>query len=206
VISRQAVGPAACPGNYPIQLNDTSFDTVAFYLHVKANNPAYDGHNVQLRTLSSGVQSVVVDKASPVLAAQLREGVIYSEGRSLTNAIYDLGPTAVLTNTTGIGNLQRQRFDFSNTTAPAYGAGEVNVRNAWYLESLGDDGTYGLYHNVPIGIVNGFLICPVGSGSNKYYQLYYNEYQTSPGDLGKCGSIGLQTTIAPVIINGECTI
>jgi len=212
-VTERQLHPAPCPANYPVRINDTSFGSTVFSLQVRANNPAYDGHSVQLRNSTTGVQTVVVDNASPVLKAQLLNGIIYSEGRTLENANYHLGPTGRLVNTTSLGNAQRQRFTFESVNGYAnatqngtyaYGrrGGEVNSRNGFYLESLSDDGTYGLYHNVPTETSNGFLICPVGS----YHQLFYYTYHSTPGNLSNCESIGLQTTIAPVILNGNCTI
>ena len=177
--------------NYPSQINDTSTRRSAFYLHVKANNPAYDGHNVQLRPTNNGTSSiVVVDKASPVLQAQLKNGTIYAQNRTWTNQIYDLGPTAYLANQSTIGNNFRQSFEFRNDSGAADGP-YVNSRNGFYLTNLGNDGTYGLYHEVPIGWVNGFTIC----AHEDYYQLFYYEYLQSSTDVEGCESIGLQVSV-----------
>lgn len=180
---------AACPTPYyPVRLNDTSFVGSGLYLHVRANNPAYDGHNIQLRSTTAGTSFVAVDTESPVLAAELRNGTIHATGRDLSNNIYDLGPIGLLTNTTGVGNAQRFAFNFANASAAR------PADNEWYLQGLGNDGSYGLYHTSPLNIVNGFMICPSTASGTAGYEVFYYEYESTPGDLGSCESIGLQVS------------
>lgn len=191
VIPRQAAANSSCPFNYPTTLRDTTFSDNAFYLTVKSDTAAYDGHNVQLRTSSAGKQVAVIDSSSPVLAGQLSSGTFQSEAVSPDNEIYSLGVSGVLVNSTDVGDAQTQCFEFSNGTT-ASGPGQVNTRQGFYLSSLDNAGTYGLYHNVPDEIVNGWLICPVTNGTEAYYQLFYYNYQNNPGNLGECESIALQ--------------
>lgn len=62
----------------------------ALYVSVRANNPKYNGHNVQL--LSSNPASfVVVDLASPVLLLTLENGTLAAVGTNDFN-----GKTACL--------------------------------------------------------------------------------------------------------------
>lgn len=195
-----------CSTRYPITITDISDHRQGFKLHVKANNLAYSNHNVQLRTLSSGVQLVVVDKdlaTLPVLSLKLRNGTLYGETVGRVNDATNLGPTGVLTNTTDYRGYHRQLFQFSNTSSAdtplSYNStavgGEVNTRDVWTLENLGDDGTYWLYHDVPIGIAHGFLICPV----RQHWQLYYYEStDVSEVNLGECESVALEVS-SPIL-------
>ena len=182
--------PTSSPLYYPSILNDTTDHRSAFYVQVRANNPAYDGRNLQLRPQSPGAAAslVVVDSTSPVLAARMRNGTIESTDRDDVNAVFSLGPVGGLRNISDFQGTARQAFIFRNNTASAGRSFKQSV-SGWYLTSF-SEGIYGLYHDVTIGFVNGFDICNVDNG--EYYQLFYAEGLLGTDIPAECESVGLQ--------------
>ena len=177
--------PTCTPFNYPGALKTTDS---TFYLHVKSNNPLLDGRNVQLRSTGDkgAPQIVVVDATSPVLSMRLSNGVIHNENRTIFNQPYDLGPVAHLKNVSTTSTSSKQEFYFQNATSSNKGT------KGFMLELLGQNAVYGLYHQTPVNIVNGFIICKEAKGS--YYQLYYTTYFSDPDSLPGCEFIGVQVS------------
>ncbi|MCJ1328198.1 hypothetical protein MMC10_004874 [Thelotrema lepadinum] len=182
-----AAAPTTTSFSYPYELNTTAPD--AFYLHIASANPLIDGRNVQLRQTNGkgSPQIVVVDATSPVLQAKMENGVIYSENRTLENQLYDLGPVSHLKNVSTTISSSLQEFYFQNATSTTKATGN------FMLELIGSNAVYGLYHKVPLEVVNGFIICQKGD----YWQLYYNTYLQTPPNYDACEYVGVQGTIAP---------
>ncbi|KAI9659710.1 MAG: hypothetical protein M1831_003608 [Alyxoria varia] len=189
-IVTSTASPTCSPTLYPAVINDTTDHRSAFYIQVQANNPAYDGHNVQLRPESpdSPASLVVIDATSPVLAARMRNGTIESTDRNEVNQVFSLGPIGGLRNVSDFQDTARQAFIFSNNTASAAPSLSESV-SSWQLIGF-SEGIYGLYHDVPIGFVNGFDICNVNNG--EYYQLFYAEGLLGTDIPAECESVGLQ--------------
>ena len=179
VVSAAAVPthPSSALSSYPESLNTTSKYT-AYHLYVISSDPYTNGQNIQLYDAGNGTQIAVVDQGSPVLQARFSNGVLHSEGYTTSNTIYNLGPVAHLRNQTSTNSSSLQELYFSNTTKPDAG---------WSLEDPSSDAVYRLFHQEPLGVVNGFLICDTGT----YFQVYYNTYLTSPPDYYGCEFVGI---------------
>ena len=188
---RQAPSSAACPYNYPVTLNNTESHNGLIFT-IASNNPITKNRAVQLRNAPSSygknVQVAAIDATSPVLLGQLKGGAVYSENRSDVNQLYDLGPTGSLVKVAdnapaGTENATRYAFEFSQKKTPA---------KKFYLEAPSEDGTYGLYHSVPNGIANGFILCEQDKGT--WYQLYYNTYVQNPPNRPGCEYVGVRVS------------
>ena len=162
---------------YPAVLNTTA--PQAFYLHVSSSNPLTSGRQLQLRTVN-GTQIVVVDARSPVLWVKLVDGVIHSDGHTDENQPYDLGPMAFLRNVSSTATSSLQEFCFKNSTA---------TDNGFQLFSFGA-ALYGLYHQEPLEVVNGFVICD----KRDYSQVFYNTYIEEPPAYPDCEFVGIQVS------------
>ncbi|KAH9885888.1 hypothetical protein F4778DRAFT_488727 [Xylariomycetidae sp. FL2044] len=193
-----------CPFNYPAELNNTeSRNGLVFTL--AANNPAVNNRAIQLRPnpFFEGGFFGGVDASSPVLLGNLRGAGLYSEARNEVNQLYDLGPTAYLNQRDAQDGNVRYSFAFANATEWP-GA----VEQAWYLQAPGSDGTYSLFHDEAVGVVHGFLLCEadIDLDNGPWYQLFYQTYESEPYDFPGCESVGVRTTVAATIFNGECDV
>ena len=186
-------GSSACPCNYPAFVNTTTGPS-GFLLHVKSNNPLTRNRAVQLRPDATSDSIVVVDSTSPVLLSQMRNGVLYSENTTIANELYDLGPIGGLANVSTTANSSSQAFVMrkpkSNCSSESF-----QTNGGFQLIGLGDDGTYGLYHDTPDGYANGFVICEKHGG--EYFQLFYYEYLQDPPERTGCEYVGLEVSRIP---------
>ncbi|KAI8634509.1 hypothetical protein F5Y19DRAFT_413721 [Xylariaceae sp. FL1651] len=195
---------STCPFNYPVELNSTESNNGLVFT-IASTNPITNNRVLQLRVnpnLDSGF-FVGLDAASPVLLANFQSAGFKSQARGVTNQLYDLGPTGYLNLRDEINSTQRYTVGFANATQ---WPGEVE--RAWYLIGGATDGTYGLYHDEPIGVVNGFVLCTADHDLDPgpWYQLFYYTYNQTPAEFPKCEFIGVRTTVAATISNGDCNI
>ncbi|KAI1815658.1 hypothetical protein GGS20DRAFT_315124 [Poronia punctata] len=196
-----------CPYNYPTEIRTTSSHS-GLTFHVRSNNPATSDRALQLRANPNfpGSYFVGIDASSPVLVSNLRDGALASYGRNEFNQLFPLGPTAYLNQRDEFGNAHRYTVGFANGTD---WPGQVEAE--WSLSGGAFDGSYYLYHDEPIGVAHGFLLCVAdhdveGPGGNGWFQLYYNTYLDEPYDYENCEYVGVETTVAPTIENGVCSI
>ncbi|KAI0479512.1 hypothetical protein GGR56DRAFT_384911 [Xylariaceae sp. FL0804] len=200
-----AATSSVCPYNYPIQLNATDSKNGLVFT-VASTNPITNNRAIQLRPSDAqhpGSTSSLagIDATSPVLLANLVDGGLYSEARNEDNQLYALGPTGRLDLRDETDSTARYGLAFANATGTTTGAD-----TAWQLTAIGSDGTYALYHSVPVGVVNGFVLCSSAEADAAAYELFYYEYEGTAADLPGCEFISLRTTVAPVIFNGACDI
>jgi len=82
------------------------------------------------------------------------------------------------------------------------------VEQDWLLLGGESDGTYSLFHATPVGLVNGFILCDavIDLDNGPWQQLFYYTYTETPADLPGCEFVGVRTTVAATISNGECDI
>ncbi|KAI0391011.1 hypothetical protein F5Y17DRAFT_461205 [Xylariaceae sp. FL0594] len=199
-----ATSSSPCPFNYPADLRTTTSHNGLVYT-VISNNPATDNRALQLRANPNlpGGFYVGIDAASPVLLGNFREGGWYAQARDQFNQLYDLGPTGYLNQRDEVGTTHRYTVGFANaTTWP--GA----VEKQWLLTAPSQDGTYGLYHDEPNEIAHGFILCAADHSLEQgpWYQLYYNTYEDQAHEFPGCEFIGVRTSVAPTIYNGECDV
>ncbi|KAI0804883.1 hypothetical protein GGR55DRAFT_304364 [Xylaria sp. FL0064] len=193
-----------CPYNYPIELNTTESNNGLIYT-IASTNPATNNRGLQLRpnpNLEGGF-FVGLDTTSPVLLSNFANASVKSQARSLENQLYDLGPTAYLNLRDEINSTSRYTVGFANaSTWPG------QVESEWYLSGGASDGTYDLYHQEGLNIVHGFVLCTADHDlePGPWYQLFYYTYQQTPADFPECEFVGVRTTVAPTIYNGECDI
>ncbi|KAI1269607.1 hypothetical protein F5Y18DRAFT_104607 [Xylariaceae sp. FL1019] len=193
-----------CPFNYPAEVNTTESGNGLIFT-IASNNPVTNNRALQLRTNpnSEGLYYVGLDASSPVLLSNFADGAIKSQARNQVNAIEDLGPTGYLNKRTVLNGTTEYIFGFANaTTWP----GEVDTD--WYLSGGPLTGTYNLYHNEGLGVVNGFVLCEADFDTEPgpWYALFYYVYKSVPADLPGCEFVAVRTTVAPFIENGECEI
>ena len=167
---------------YPFQLNCTTPSAVFFRIDCYDN---LHGRSLQLRKLSDGRQIVVIDAISPVLWAEVRNGIIYSQGRNDYNQRYDLGPVGHLINTTTTSTSSKQEFYFQNATKAS------KATKGFVLEFPTQDAVYSLYHRVPNDIVNGWIACKVAD----YWQLFYYTYFSEPSNTKGCTFLGIEVGV-----------
>ena len=105
---------------------------------------------MQLRPNSTSGAIVVVDSTSPVFLGQMRKGVLYSENTTAENQLYDLGPIGGLVNVTNTADASLQAFVVRKPKAGNTPA-EFQAQGGFQFFDLGSDGTYGLYHQTPVG-------------------------------------------------------
>ncbi|GAW15152.1 hypothetical protein ANO14919_045610 [Xylariales sp. No.14919] len=193
-----------CPFNYPVHLNSTQSDNGLVFT-LASTTASTNNRALQLRPnpYLAGGFFVGLDAASPVLLANFGQAAVRSQARSLENQLYDLGPTAYLNLRDEINGTSRYTVGFANaSTWP--GAVEAE----WYLSGGAPDGTYDLYHEEPLNIVHGFVLCTADHDLDPgpWYQLFYYTYSQTPVDFAECEYVGIRTTVAPTIYNGECDI
>ncbi|KAI1173001.1 hypothetical protein F4777DRAFT_581386 [Nemania sp. FL0916] len=193
-----------CPFNYPAELNTTQSNNGLVFT-VASTNAVTNNRAIQLRTNPNfdGGFFVGIDASSPPLLANLADAALKSQARNVNNQLYDLGPTGYLNLRDETNGTQRYTVGFANASI---WPGEVD--SAWRLLGGEEDGTYALFHNEPLETVNGFLLCVADNDLDPgpWYQLYYYTYQQTPADFPDCESIGVRTTVAATIYNGECSI
>ncbi|KAI1110978.1 hypothetical protein F5Y14DRAFT_427053 [Nemania sp. NC0429] len=193
-----------CPFNYPATLNATQSHNGLIFTII-SGSPVTNNRAIQLRPnpYLEGGFFAGLDATSPVLLSNLADAAVKSQGRDMYNQLYDLGPTAYLNLRDEINGTRRYTVGVVNaTTWP----GEVDRQ--WYLIGGAPDGTYGLYHDVPIGVVNGFLLCVADHDlePGPWYQLFYDMYDYTPTDFPECEYVGVRATVSATINNGECDI
>lgn len=190
-----------CPFNYPSNLNNTESGNGLIFT-IASNSPVTNNRAVQLRpdpqipTGSFGA----IDAQSPVLLANFRGGGFYSQARNEVNQLYDLGPTGHLNSYDETNGTTRSSFAFSD---PGEWPGGVDT--AWTLAAGSSTATYSLFHEVGLGIVNGFLLCEADD-EGPWYRLFYQTYSDEPVEFPGCESVGLRTSVAANIYNGVCDI
>lgn len=124
-----------------------------------------------------------------MLLANLTSGILSSETSGIVGHLGYLN--------------EEQEFDVGNTTQYLFSFGNTTVYPPatdpdWYLTTLGEDGTYGLYHDEPEGLVNGFVLCEADFDldDGPWYDLTYVTYSDAPAELDNCEFVGIQTTVA----------
>ncbi|KAF3916194.1 hypothetical protein AA313_de0207376 [Arthrobotrys entomopaga] len=196
--------PSCTTSWYPAFVTDTTNQRPPVYLQVRSSNPIIDGRNVVLRPddKSKG-QRVVVDDTltSPVLAVQMRGGVLYSESRDFSNNLSDLGPVGGLRNITYnpatlTGSAEFIFQNLTRSSAPDF----KRSHNLWQLVGGGDSAEYGLYLQVPDLVVNGFIACKQRDRKGSYWQMIYYVSGGSSEDQPKnCEYIGINAILSPSI-------
>ncbi|KAI1124152.1 hypothetical protein F5Y10DRAFT_250252 [Nemania abortiva] len=172
---------STCPFNYPVNLNTTeSSNGLVFTL--ASTNSVTNNRALQLRTnpnLNTGF-FVGLDATSPVLLSNFADGGLKSQARNIYNQLYDLGPTGYLNLRDETNGTDRYTVGFANASV---WPGQVDTE--WYLSGGAPDGTYDLFHDEPIGIVNGFVLCVADHDLDPgpWYQLFYYTYSQVPADF-----------------------
>ncbi|OPB36177.1 hypothetical protein A0O28_0109530 [Trichoderma guizhouense] len=120
---------------------------------------------------------VGVDANDTVLVANLRDGLLYSQGQNADGSFYDLGPTGYINLQQTVGTSSSYLFSFVNATIypPALDAG-------WLLSPIDSDAgdTYELLYTEPEGVVNGWRWC-LADFDLDYGAWSYVEYFTYTG-------------------------
>ncbi|KAI1431967.1 hypothetical protein GGR50DRAFT_30489 [Xylaria sp. CBS 124048] len=199
-----AVRQSICPFNYPIELKNTHSNNGLVFT-IASTNPVTNNRAIQLRSnpdLDSG-SFAGLDATSPVLLSNFQDGAFKSLERNQVNQLEDLGATGYLNQRDEIESTHRYTVGFANATE---WPGDVD--RAWYLSGGSPDATYDLYHQEPIQVVNGFILCTADHDldSGPWYQLFYYTYQQSPANFPECEFVGIRTTVAATILNGQCDI
>ncbi|EWC44288.1 hypothetical protein DRE_01114 [Drechslerella stenobrocha 248] len=196
--------PSCTTSWYEAFVTDTSNQRRAVYFQVRSSNPLIDGRNVALRPDTSsknGGQRVVVDATltSPVLAVQIRNSTLYSQGRDFSNNLFDLGPVGGFRNITYdeatlTGSAEFIFQNLTDASAPDF----VRSHNLFQLVGGGDSPAYGLYWEVPNLVVNGFIACPQNDTAGDYWQMIYTVSGASSSDdpVG-CEYIGIDAVLSP---------
>ncbi|KAK6541980.1 hypothetical protein TWF694_007753 [Orbilia ellipsospora] len=200
--------PSCTTSWYPAFVTDTTNQRPPVYLQVRSSNPIIDGRNVVLRPddKSKG-QRVVVDDTltSPVLAVQMRGGVLYSETRDFSNNLSDLGPVGGLRNitynpSTLTGSAEFIFQNLTKSSSPDF----KRSHNLFQLVGGGDSAEYGLYVQVPDLVVNGFIACKQSDKKGSYWQMiYYVNGGNSEDQPTNCEYIGLNAILSPSLISSR---
>jgi hypothetical protein len=171
----------------------TTVDAVLKF-HVVSSNNLTNNRPLQLRPNEYETEFgypkntfsyVGIDSTSPVLHANLTSGVLYSEGKGTISHNGYLN----LQQEYPVGNTTQYLFSFANaTTYP-----NATDRD-WYIANLGGEGPYGLYHDEPDGIVNGFVLCEadLDLDNGPWYDLTYVTYVQDNATLPGCEFVGIQ--------------
>ncbi|KAJ2987710.1 hypothetical protein NUW58_g4351 [Xylaria curta] len=171
---------------------------------VSSGNVATNNHALQLHPNPKveGGFFLGVDASSPVLLANFEGGALKSLGRNNNNRLYDLGPTAYGTLQDEVDGTKRYAVGFAKAAASG------DVEKEWSLFVGGSDGTYSLRYQQPSNAVYGFMICAADHDleAGPWYQLFYHIRAQNPVDFDNCEFVGVQTSVAPIILNGECNI
>jgi len=195
---------SACPFNYPSTLNTTTSHNGLVFTII-SNNPVTNNRAVQLRPniFFEGGYFTAIDDSSPVLLGNLKNGGLYSQARNIFNQLNDLGPTGYLNLRTEVDGTSQWSVGFANATLwPG------SVEEQWKLDAPTSDGTYSLFHEEPLEVANGFLLCEadIDLSNGPWFQLFYQTYKTSPTEFKGCESVGVRTSVGASIFNGECDI
>jgi len=134
-----------------------------------------------------------------------------SQARNEDNQLYNLGPSGYLNLREEVNTTSQYSFGFATPNASIIESSFFppgKVEQDWYLLGGESDGTYSLFHNTGVGIVNGFILCEavIDLENGAWYQLFYNTYTQTPADFPNCEYVGVRTTVAATISNGECDI
>ena len=144
-----------------------------------------------------------IDDSSPVLLGNLKNGGLYSQARNIFNQLFDLGPTGYLNLRREVDDTSQWSVGFANATLWP-GA----VEQEWNLSAPTNDGTYSLFHEEPLGVTHGFLLCnaDIDLSNGPWFQLFYQTSAGSTTDFEGCESVGVRTSVGASIFNGECDI
>ncbi|KAI0469371.1 hypothetical protein F4859DRAFT_487948 [Xylaria cf. heliscus] len=195
---------STCPFNYPAELNSTQSHN-GLILTVASTNAATNNRALQLRVNPNleGGFFVGVDASSAVLLANFDNAALKSQARNDFNQLYDLGPTGYVNLRDETNGTSRYTVGFANaSTWPG------EVEREWSLSGGSEDGTYSVFHEEPLNIVNGFVLCQADHdlGPGPWYQLFYYTYAQTPAEFPECEFVGVRTTVGATISNGECDI
>ncbi|KAL7941111.1 hypothetical protein V8C42DRAFT_335793 [Trichoderma barbatum] len=148
-------------------VTDTSEDT-SFQLRLRPNQ-----YDVIFGYPAGTFNYVGIDAADPVLIANLRDGILYSQGRSADGSLQDLGPTGYINLKEIVDTSSSYLFSFVNATIypPALDAG-------WVLSPKND--TYELLYTEPEGVSFGWRLC-IADFDLDYGPWSYLEYFTYTG-------------------------
>ncbi|KAI1327628.1 hypothetical protein F5Y16DRAFT_371268 [Xylariaceae sp. FL0255] len=200
---------STCPFNYPAEINTTDSGNGLVWT-IASTNPVTNNRAIQLRTNPNidGAFYVGLDASSSVLLGNLADGAIKSQARDEYNQLYDLGPTGYLSERTEINGTTEYIFGFANATVVGAGGTTKQVDTNWTMIAPDNTGTYGLYHDEGDGVVNGFILCEADfdTAPGPWYVLLYYVYESEPANLPGCEFVGVRSTVAPDILNGECEI
>ena len=195
---------SACPFNYPSTLNTTTSHNGLVFTII-SNNPITINRAVQLRPniFFEGGYFTAIDNSSPVLLGNLKNGGLYSQSRNLFNQLFDLGPTGYLNLRREVEGTSQWTVGFANATLWP-GA----IEEQWSVDAPTNDGTYSLFHDEPLEVAHGFLLCEaeIDLSNGPWFQLFYQTYTESPTNFEGCESVGVRTSVGASISNGECDI
>ncbi|KAK4062011.1 uncharacterized protein Triagg1_10174 [Trichoderma aggressivum f. europaeum] len=183
----------------PLSVNTTT-ESYTFHVVMGTNNDS----NFQLRLRENqydveqgfpagSFHYVGVDAADAVLAAKLKDGVLYSQGRNADGSFYDLGPTGFINLKESVGTSSSYLFSFANATIypPAVDAG-------WLLNSPDGGDTYELFYTEPEEVINGWRLC-IADFDLDYGAWSYVEYFTytgTPSYDSNCVPAAIKATVA----------
>jgi hypothetical protein len=134
---------------------------------------------------------VGLDETSPTSRANLTSDTLSSE---TTNTTGHMGYLNMKTQY-DVGNTTQYLFSFGNSTL------YPNATNPnWILADLGKDNIYEVYHVVPKGLINGFVLCEASFDldDGPWYDLTYVTYTSTPAELSGCEFVGIQGAIMPL--------
>lgn len=212
---------SACPFNYPISLNTTN-SARGLVLTIILGDAKNNHRAVQLRpdTSAEGVKDGIllagIDPASEVLLANLDKGHLLSEALNQLNQVYVLAPTGFIIkhseSTSNGTSTTKYIVAFASPDRQPKEAEEPN----WTLDFGTSEGEYWLYHHTESGLSHGFALCNATTGGGgggetgveHWQQLFYTRTSGvgAPAGLEGCDFIGVKTTVAPNIMNGECNM
>ncbi|EHK23040.1 uncharacterized protein TRIVIDRAFT_222299 [Trichoderma virens Gv29-8] len=173
-----ALGLSTCAFAAPLSINTT---TESYSFHVVTATSNSSNFQLRLRPNQYDVDFgypagtfhyVGIDAADAVLVANLRDGVLYSQGRDADGSLYDLGPTGYINLKESVGTSSSYLFSFVNATIypPALDAG-------WLLSPSDGGATYELLYTEAEGVVNGWRWC-IADFDLDYGPWSYLEYFT----------------------------
>ncbi|KAK5631460.1 hypothetical protein RRF57_007174 [Xylaria bambusicola] len=193
-----------CPYNYPVHINTTQSNNGLIFT-IASTTPSTNNRAIQLRPnpYLGGGYFAGLDPSSAVLLSNLANSSIKSQGRDIYNQLYDTGATGYLNQRDEVNGTKRYTVGFANaSTWPG------EVESQWYLSGGSPDGTYDLFHEEPLNTVHGFILCEADHdlGPGPWKQLFYYTYAQTPVEFPECEFVGVRTTVAPTIYNGDCDI
>ncbi|KAB8336997.1 hypothetical protein FH972_021302 [Carpinus fangiana] len=176
-------GPTLTPP-YPATLNSTASygQQGTFRLAIRSSNTAYDGHNVQLKSISpeSDVSQVGVSLgADPVALFGLAGSQIQLYHRNDMNQAIATGNVGGLLTNSAQGETEESSFVTASPTTTNAGKDFAESSKSWQLLGGGDGGEYDLFQVVEPGITHGFAIC--GGNDPAFRFLIYQETKSTNG-------------------------